>query len=123
MKNALLFCAICLSLFSLVGCSGNSSKDDSDNLFPAEVVSESGKIVCGYINKSGEFVIPPQFQDARDFAEGLACVRINDWRYGFIDRTGRVVIDYLDEECVFSEGLAAVRKDDLLGFLTRRVSS
>ena len=31
----------------------------------------------GYINKAGEFVIEPQFDDAFSFSEGLANVRID----------------------------------------------
>jgi hypothetical protein len=37
----------------------------------------------GYINKSGKFVIAPQFADAGSFSEGLAPVEI-DGKYGYI---------------------------------------
>ena len=54
----------------------------------------------GFINKAGEFVIKPQFDDARDFSEGLAVVRTGDkvvdgmYRFGmyrFINRKGEFV--------------------------------
>lgn len=47
----------------------------------------------GFIDSSGNYVIEPQFEDARDFHEGLACVKKNNL-YGFIDRKGNVVIDF-----------------------------
>ena len=45
----------------------------------------------GYINESGEEVIPAQYEDAQDFSEGLAAVEI-DGLYGFIDVSGEMVI-------------------------------
>lgn len=56
----------------------------------------------GYIDKLGEFVIEPQFMNAGDFREGLACVMIGDnlsFRHisrmgpmGYIDKQGKLVI-------------------------------
>ena len=41
----------------------------------------------------GKFVINPQFNDAKDFSDGLAAVRKSEkGKYGFIDKTGRFVI-------------------------------
>ena len=55
------------------------------------VASRDGK--SGYIDKTGEFVIPPQFYDAKNFSEGLAAVSWdNGQKRGFIDKTGKVVI-------------------------------
>ncbi|MFA6014586.1 MAG: WG repeat-containing protein [Gallionellaceae bacterium] len=45
----------------------------------------------GFKDKTGKLVIPYQYDDARDFSEGLAPVYINQ-EIGFIDRTGKVVI-------------------------------
>ncbi len=45
----------------------------------------------GYIDATGKVVIEPQFEDAKDFSEGLAAVKIND-KYGYIDETGNIVI-------------------------------
>ena len=46
----------------------------------------------GFIDRSGHFVVAPQFDDAADFAaNGLAAVRI-DRQWGFIDRQGRTAI-------------------------------
>jgi ABC-type phosphonate transport system ATPase subunit len=56
----------------------------------------------GYIGPDGKWRIPPQFDFACDFAEDRALVRI-DGRYGFIDRSGRVVVP-----CELSSGRAHV---------------
>ncbi len=53
---------------------------------------EGGNRAQGFIDRSGNWVIPPRFNAASDFAtNGLAAVWINR-RYGFIDRQGRLVI-------------------------------
>jgi hypothetical protein len=61
----------------------------------------------GYVDKTGEIVVSPQFDEARKFSEGLAAVFIG-CRWGYIDRTGNFVIKpqfrFASE---FSEGLAA----------------
>lgn len=72
-------------------------------LFP---FSAAGK--TGYIDASGQIVIPAQFEGGRPFQEGLGEIWINH-KHGFIDPTGKVVIapEY-DAADNFSEGLAAV---------------
>jgi hypothetical protein len=76
----------------------------------------------GYIDSTGQVVIPPQFEEAEDFSEGLAAVKISTWRegynttkdrYGYIDKTGRMVIParfYVAGR--FSEGLANVCEEE-----------
>jgi hypothetical protein len=69
----------------------------------------------GYIDKTGQFRIEPQFSIARSFHEGLACVRpgnTND--YGYIDKTGKMVISlpHVPGDSGpgdFSEGLALMQ--------------
>ncbi|EAH9640326.1 WG repeat-containing protein, partial [Campylobacter coli] len=46
----------------------------------------------GFIDKNGEFVIKPNFDDAWYFREGLAKVGLNG-KYGFIDKSGKIVIE------------------------------
>ena len=81
----------------------------------------------GYIDKTGKFVIPPRFISGFSFSEGLAAVlmrRIDQegrtpfYEYGYIDRSGRVVIQppqdpesikwfaMVSRGLAFSEGLA-----------------
>ena len=49
------------------------------------VVREDGKV--GYIDKSGAYVIEPQYEKAKSFSDGRAAVE-QDEMWGFIDTTG-----------------------------------
>jgi WG containing repeat len=66
----------------------------------------------GYIDETGEVVIAPRFDEARDFSEGLAYVTSKEFR-GFIDRHGKAVIKLDSEAKDFHEGLAAVKGSGL----------
>ncbi len=85
--------------------------------------TKAGKF--GFINKQGDFVIPPQFDDVCEFHEGRApvCMKSRDaegWpirRWGVIDRTGRLIVPAIYETIWdFEEGMAkavAVGKFDM----------
>ena len=74
----------------------------------------------GYIDKTGNFVLPPQFDSCLGHTEGLAAVFV-DGKYGYINTTGDFVIAPQFEEAYrFSEGLAAVGIDDKLGYIDKR---
>lgn len=68
----------------------------------------------GFINRNGDLIIRPQFEEALDFHEGLAQVVFNaegdNPKYGFIDKTGNIVIEpkfkFGLTDFSFSEGLA-----------------
>lgn len=74
------------------------------------VVCLSEKHKFGYINQKGELVIPEHFDWAKDFHGGLAAVKLSKDRYGFIDKTGKVVLSAKEwrDAGDFSEGLASV---------------
>ncbi len=79
-------------------------------------VSPDGTL-WGFIDRSAHFVIPPQFEAAREFSEGVAPVQLGG-RWGYIDRSGRLVFNPLyDRAYSFSEGFATIRQGDLRGFL------
>jgi len=62
----------------------------------------------GFLDEAGHLVITPKFEEARNFVEGLACVRQGE-RWGFIDRSGRfVVAPQFEWAYDFSDGLAKV---------------
>ncbi len=69
---------------------------------------ETGKY--GFIDKTGEVVVPLEYDDAQNFSEGLAVVE-KDGKWGYIDKTGKVVVPLgeYDYAYPFSEGLAEVR--------------
>jgi WG repeat protein len=73
----------------------------------------------GFIDETGNMVIPPRFQDARPFSEGLAYVNGTEFR-GFIDLQGKPVIKTDGEARDFHEGLAAVSSEKgLWGYVDR----
>jgi outer membrane protein assembly factor BamB len=90
-------------------------KAGNGKLFP---IKQYGK--WGYINKKGDIVIEPQFDEADTFSEGSAPVRIGG-KWGYINQTGIVVINPIyDEAGGFFEGLAAVKIDDYWGYINQR---
>ena len=85
--------------------------------------------LCGFIDRSGTTVIPAHWNGAGAFRERRALVRtggtmkpnpllgdletLHEAKSGFIDRTGRLVIDgNFDLAFSFSEGLAVVQRGD-----------
>src|SRR5688500_8297711 len=64
----------------------------------------------GFIDKNGTLVIPPQFESALSFSEGLAAVLLDD-KWGFIDKNGILVIEnQFDQVAHFSEGVALAQR-------------
>lgn len=72
----------------------------------------------GFINKSGEVIVPCEYDSVSySFYEGLAKVE-KDGKYGYIDTTGKLVVpcEY-DDLDFFYEGLARVEKDGKWGYV------
>lgn len=97
----------------------------SGGLLPVAVETvQSGETVTrwGYINKSGEFVIPAQFEDAGAFAEnGLAAVR-TEAGWGYINKSGVFAIEagYEDAGTFGEYGYAPVKRDDSWGYIDKK---
>lgn len=79
---------------------------------------------AGFIDPKGEWVIPPQFRDARPFWEGLAAINTGNpdvEKWGFIDRSGKVVIEPKYEAVGdFSEGLAWIKSGGQVGYIDKQ---
>jgi WG containing repeat len=75
----------------------------------------------GYIDSTGIFVIKlPEKIVGYNFSEGLAPVSNADYKVGYIDKTGKVVIPYIyDEPGLFSEGKAKVTINGKTGLMDR----
>jgi hypothetical protein len=97
----------------------------------AAVRPPGGALSIGFIDRSGAWIVPPRFSQARDYAEGVAAV-VDGTHAAFIDRDGKTVVALEPrdlEPCTtggergipgsFSEGLAAVRVGCLWGFIDR----
>ena len=85
----------------------------------------------GYIDKTGNFAIKPQYDSACEFSEERAgvCIRTEDeegWsvaKWGYIDPAGKVVVpfeyDFRISAFAFSDGLAKVYRGKKVGFVNR----
>ncbi len=119
-----------LGLFNIAIIEGNLSKV-SYRLFsmslPQKELFETEQLLIpyykgdkyGFIDKTGEVVIPFKYDCASSFSKGLAAVKL-DGKWGRIDKTGEVVIPLkYDDALPFSEGLAKVRLDGKWGFIDK----
>ena len=82
--------------------------------FNREAPPGSPTLDIGFIDESGNIVIPPRYHLVRDFSEGLAYVFGDEFR-GFIDLQGKPVIKTDGETRDFHEGLAAVSSSGRTG--------
>ena len=123
---------ILLSLFSFTRCKSATpgvdgiTESEQDRLaafnqFPDALYPIKVKDKWGYINRKGETVIAPNFDDADDFFEDVAKVSVTKGSpsgYGFIDRRGQWLVQPIYQDAGrFNDGLAVVRKDDLYGYI------
>jgi len=73
----------------------------------------------GYIDKTGKIIVPPQYDAAGLFSEGMAGV-MKGKKWGYVDAAGNLTIKpQFTEISPFSEGLAAVRIGDRWGYVDR----
>ena len=111
---------------------GPKSNSFSEGLVPIET---KGK--WGFVDRTGKLVVEPRFEDADDFSEGLAPVKISGetiWcprddagnrsgftmRWGYIDKTGKLVIPTQFESAApFAEGLAVIHNCEQAYFIDK----
>jgi hypothetical protein len=75
----------------------------------------------GYIDPTGQVVIQPRFEWAGEFSEGLAAVGTNSGLFGYIDKTGTLVIPMEHTGAAiypFSAGLARFDAEALDGSIS-----
>ena len=66
----------------------------------------------GFINKDGEVVIEPMYEDARSFSNGYAAV-LKNGKWGFINSQNELAIDYQFQDAKdFNEGGCVLVKGD-----------
>lgn len=79
---------------------------------------------CGYIDRSGNVVIPAQYEWATNFSDGLAYVTNEDVA-GVIDKTGKLIINTRDKYYIssgFVKGFAVVGgiDDESMGIVNKK---
>lgn len=110
-----------LAAVLLVAATLGSAQETKPGGDPPTPFPRKGKY--GYRDRSGEFVIPPQFDYAGEFSEGLAVVGLGKFpatKWGYINLQGQIVIPaQFDGAHDFSEGMAAVGIGGKLGYINR----
>lgn len=112
-----------VSCFCMSGCKTVAKEEQvngSNNLFSEGLIPAKSGDKWGYIDKTGEYVIEPKFEEASAFSEGLAKVKING-KYSYVDKNGKLAVStmFFDADD-FSNGLAAVRKDFYWNYIDKK---
>ncbi len=105
MKRVLINSKVCLFLVLFI-CSCKSG-------VPQLICVKESDQKWGYINIKGDYVIPPQFDNATPFSDnGLAMVLV-DSHYGYVNKKGKMVIaPKFDNAVPFVGGVAVVATED-----------
>ncbi|AJQ27547.1 WG repeat-containing protein [Pelosinus fermentans] len=95
----------------------SASLGKSNNLY---IIKQDGKY--GYMDRDGKVVIKPMYLRAKDFAEGVAPVMMEDHNWGILNTKGEVLCIWknVDEINEFSEGLAVVRQRVKYGYIDKK---
>ncbi len=94
-------------------------KPTREPLPPDAIVKFNRKGKWGYRDRKGNVVIQPDYDDAFEFSEDLACVE-KDGKNGYIDKNGNVVVDFkYDTATSFSDGLASVTIGEKSGYIDK----
>jgi hypothetical protein len=109
-----------LKVWSFVGPDGSPffpytflrAESFSEGLAPVEKVEGRNDPGMGFIDKSGDYVLRPQYKEARSFHYGLSWVITPDGTCASVDRVGRIVfqVDCAEERGNFKERLAWILK-------------
>lgn len=71
----------------------------------------------GYIDPNGEFAIPPSYDFANDFVDGLAAILLNG-KWGYVNHEGKEIISpQFDNAYNFSHGLARIKIGEKWGYI------
>ena len=82
------------------------------------VVNEEGEKKWGFVNKTGEVAVNPQFSRVSNFSDGKCGVTNADRKWGFIDVEGKIIINYqFDGAGDFENGKCVVTHADKQGVI------
>lgn len=131
-RSALVLLLVSVMLFSIVGCGVDNggaknfefAEFNADNLFTNGVTAfrSNSKDKMGFIDKNGNYIIEPKFDNAHNFAaNGLARVEVNN-RWGYINTSGEYVIEpkFADAYDFDENGMAHVFYNGRHGFINTK---
>jgi len=82
------------------------------------IVKQNGQY--GIIDKKGDFIINPRFEDALGFSEGLAAAKQNG-KWGYINKEGNWVIKpQFEDASGFTNSCAVVKQDGKWGCISKQ---
>src|SRR5688500_16741327 len=82
-------------------------------------VTAGGEEWYGFLNRNGQVVIEPKFENAWHFSEGLAQIAQGK-KWGFVDKQGTMIIGpQFDAVRYFADGLAAFEVNGKWGFIDK----
>jgi len=74
--------------------------------------------ICGVVNLKNEIVVPFTYEMIESYSDELnVALAKKDGKYGFIDRTGKVIIPFMYKDGWSSSTYLAVKKDDKWGII------
>jgi hypothetical protein len=87
LKGASIIIATCVNVVLFAQATPRIAQDE---ITPHLRPMQKGHL-WGYVSPAGTFVVPPQFDSAGEFSEGLASVELRH-RFGYINEDGEIVI-------------------------------
>jgi len=89
-----------------------------EGLAAFSVIDTSGTVKWGFVDKSGQIKITPQFTEVSNFSDGRCAVQNSKLKWGYIDDQGKIVINYqFDQASDFQNENAAVCLDRKFGLI------
>ncbi|MGC9971490.1 MAG: WG repeat-containing protein [Bryobacteraceae bacterium] len=98
-----------------------AARQEGSSLWPLQSQDRKTYLKFGYVDRAGSYRIAPRFDDAEDFSEDLALVKIRK-QLIFVDPAGKEAITlppWVTECGTFQGGLARVKKGKLTGYIDK----
>lgn len=96
----------------------NEVKLYSDGLAAYSVVDTINNSRWGFVDKSGNTTITPQFEDVDYFSDDKCAVKNKEGKWGYIDDSGKIIINYqFNKAFKFKNGKAIVSLDNKYGVI------
>lgn len=119
LSNRLYLCLVVVAAALVVGCGKGPAAEAPLPVAFTHLYPVRQNNLWGFIDSSGALVVPPRYQGADFFSDGLALVKVGEqWGYLRLDTTFQIAPRfYSDNVQRFSGGLARVRFRDRFGYI------